>query len=118
MLHRGLVRSPKRARGPPEAYAEALGWAVAACQDDVEAARYLDVLELHSELAETYDRLSRVEDALRHASLGWNARIPIGCWHHFWRGATWSSCGRGIAFRILLLSTRRSIERIPWVPAG
>src|SRR5215210_9580555 len=55
--------------GSPEAYAEALERAVAACQGDAEAARYLDVLELHSELAETYDRLGRVEDALRHADV-------------------------------------------------
>jgi len=55
--------------GPSEAYAEALERAVAACRDDAEAARYLDVLELHCELAETYDRLGRVEDALRHADV-------------------------------------------------
>ncbi len=55
--------------GPPEAYAEALERAVAACQGNVEAASPLDVLELHSELAETYDRLGRVEDALRHADV-------------------------------------------------
>jgi tetratricopeptide (TPR) repeat protein len=55
--------------GPPEAYAEALERAVAACQGDADAARHLDVLELHSELAETYDRLGRVEDALRHADV-------------------------------------------------
>jgi SEC-C motif len=55
--------------GPPEAYAGALERAVAACQGDAEAARYLDVLELHSELAETYDRLGRVEDALRNADV-------------------------------------------------
>ncbi len=54
---------------PPEAYAEVLERAVAACESDAEAAEYLDVLELHSELAETYDRLGRVEDALRHADV-------------------------------------------------
>jgi len=43
--------------------------AVAICQEDAEAADYLDALELHSELAETYDRLGRVEDALRHADV-------------------------------------------------
>src|SRR3954471_22090851 len=59
-----------RARsGPPEAYAEVLERAVAACQGDAQAANYLDVLELHSELVETYDRLGRVEDALRHADV-------------------------------------------------
>jgi hypothetical protein len=55
--------------GPLEAYAGALERAVAACQGDAEASRYLDVLELHSELAETYDRLGRVEDALRNADV-------------------------------------------------
>ena len=65
-----LDREINQARsGPPEAYAEALERAVGACQGDAEAARYLDVLELHSELAETYDRLGRVEDALRHADV-------------------------------------------------
>jgi hypothetical protein len=53
----------------PEAYAEPLERAVAACQGDADAAKYLDVLELHSELAETYDRLGRVEDALRHVDV-------------------------------------------------
>ena len=43
--------------------------AVAACQGDAEAAVYLDVLELHSELVEAYDRVDRVEDALRHADV-------------------------------------------------
>src|SRR5215213_3232680 len=65
-----LDREINQARsGAPEAYAEALERAVAACQGDAHAARYLDVLELHSELAETYDRLGRVEDALRHADV-------------------------------------------------
>jgi hypothetical protein len=65
-----LEREINQARsGAPEAYAEVLEQAVAACQDDAEAASYLDVLELHSELAETYDRLGRVEDALRHADV-------------------------------------------------
>jgi tetratricopeptide (TPR) repeat protein len=65
-----LDREVNRARsGPPEAYAEVLEGAIAACQGDAEAARYLDVLELHSELAETYDRLGRVEDALWHADV-------------------------------------------------
>jgi tetratricopeptide (TPR) repeat protein len=65
-----LGREINRARsGPPEAYAEVLERAVAVCQGDAEAARYLDVLELHSELAEAYDRLGCVEDALRHADV-------------------------------------------------
>ncbi len=53
--------------GPGEAYADVLRRAVDACEADPEAAAYLDVLELHSELAETYDGLGMVEDALRHA---------------------------------------------------
>jgi len=65
-----LNREISRARsGPPEAYAEVLERAVAAFDGDAQAAKYLDVLELHSELAETYDRLGRVEDALRHADV-------------------------------------------------
>ena len=65
-----LDREITRTRsGPPEAYAEALERAVAACDADPAAAEYLDVLEVHSELAETYDRLGRVEDALRHADV-------------------------------------------------
>lgn len=43
--------------------------AIAACEDDAAAAAYLDALELHSELAETYDRLGRVEEALQHADV-------------------------------------------------
>lgn len=54
-------------RGPAEAYVEVLKRAIAACEADPAAAAYLDVLELHSELADTYDRLDMVEDALRHA---------------------------------------------------
>ena len=65
-----LDREIAQARsGPPEAYAEVLERAVAACDADAAAAEYLDVLELHSDLAETYDRLGRVEDALRHADV-------------------------------------------------
>ena len=65
-----LDRDISRARsGPPEAYAEVLERALAACQGDAQAAKHLDVLELHSELAETYDRVGRVEDALRHADV-------------------------------------------------
>ncbi len=57
------------ARGSGEAYAEVLERAIAAGEDDAAAAAYLDVLELHSELIDTYDRLGRVEDALRHADV-------------------------------------------------
>ena len=63
-----LDREIRRAsRGNAEAYAQVLERAIAACDDDPDAAAHLDVLELHSELADTYDRLGRVEDALRHA---------------------------------------------------
>ncbi|SDY87167.1 Tetratricopeptide repeat-containing protein [Modestobacter sp. DSM 44400] len=55
------------AAGPPEAYAQVLERALAACEADPAAEEYLDVLELHDELADAYDRLGRVEDALRHA---------------------------------------------------
>ena len=54
-------------RGPAEAYVEVLNRAIAACEADPAATAYFDVLELHSELADTYDRLGMVEDALRHA---------------------------------------------------
>lgn len=65
-----LDREITQARsGPPEEYAEALTLAIAACESDADAARYLNVLELHSELAETYDRLGRVQDALLHADV-------------------------------------------------
>jgi len=65
-----LDREINKARpGPAEAYAAALERGLAACADDPSAAAYLDVLEMHSELAETYDRLGRVEDALRHADV-------------------------------------------------
>ncbi|MGH3493133.1 MAG: SEC-C metal-binding domain-containing protein [Sciscionella sp.] len=54
-------------RGPAGAYAQVLERAITASEADPAAARYLDVLDLHSELAEAYDQLGRVEDALRHA---------------------------------------------------
>ena len=56
-------------RGPALAYADVLERAIGVCDEDPDAAAYLDVLELHSELAETYDRLGRVEEALRHADV-------------------------------------------------
>lgn len=56
-------------RGPAVAYADVLEHAIAVCGEDPDAAAYLDVLELHSELAETFDRLGRVEEALRHADV-------------------------------------------------
>lgn len=55
------------AAGPPETYARVLERALAACAADPATKEYLDVLELHDEHAEAYDRLGRVEDALRHA---------------------------------------------------
>lgn len=58
------------ASGPPETYAAVLERALSVCDaDPVVAVEYLDTLELHDELAETYDRLGRVEDALRHADV-------------------------------------------------
>jgi tetratricopeptide (TPR) repeat protein len=59
----------KGTAGPPKAYAQVLERALAACEADPAAAEYLDVLELHDELADAYDRLGRVEDALRHADV-------------------------------------------------
>lgn len=57
------------AAGPPETYARVLERALAVCDADPAAGGYLDALELHDELAEAYDRLGRVEDALRHADV-------------------------------------------------
>ena len=55
--------------GPAEDYAEVLERAIATCATDATAAEYLDVVDLHSELAEAYDRLGRIEEALREADL-------------------------------------------------
>ncbi len=50
-----LSANPREAAGgPPEAYAQVLERALAACEADP-AAECLDVLELHDELAEAYD---------------------------------------------------------------
>lgn len=65
-LHAEIRRA---SRGPAEEYADALERAIALCEDDPAAADYLDVVDLHSELAEAYDRLGRVEEALREADL-------------------------------------------------
>ncbi len=65
-----LDREIHRARhGPAEAYADVLERAVAACEVDPAAAALLDRLELHNELAEVYDQLGRVEEALHQADL-------------------------------------------------
>lgn len=56
-------------RGPAEEYAEVLERAIATCEGDAAAGEYLDVVELHSELVEAYDRLGRVEEALHQADL-------------------------------------------------
>lgn len=56
-------------RGPAAEYAEVLERAIATCEADATAAEYLDVADLHSELAEAYDQLGRVEEALREADL-------------------------------------------------
>jgi hypothetical protein len=66
-LHRLDQEIRRAGRGPVEAYVEVLNRAVDACEADPSAAAYLDVLELHSELADSYDRLGMVEHALRHA---------------------------------------------------
>lgn len=65
-----LDREIHRARrGPAEEYAQVLERVIAECEDDGAAAERLDLPELHSELADTYDRLGRVEEALRHAGM-------------------------------------------------
>lgn len=64
----------KASRGPAETYVDVLKRAVAVCEGNAAAAEYLDLLELHSELADTYDRLDMVEDALRHA----DALVDLG----------------------------------------
>ncbi|HET7387805.1 MAG TPA: hypothetical protein VFJ19_14195, partial [Nocardioidaceae bacterium] len=56
-------------RGPAAEYADVLERAIGACEGDAAAAEYLDVVDLHSELAEAYDQLGRVEDALHQADL-------------------------------------------------
>lgn len=65
-LDREIGRAPS---GPAEAHTEVLERALAAFQHDAQAAKYPDLHELHSELAETYDRFGRVEDVLRHADV-------------------------------------------------
>lgn len=57
------------AAGAPETYVRVLEQALAACEADPSAGEYLDELELHDELAEAYDRMGRVADALRHADV-------------------------------------------------
>ena len=59
----------KASRGPAAEYADVLERAIATCKGDPAAADYLDVVDLHSELAEAYDQLGRVEEALREADL-------------------------------------------------
>jgi tetratricopeptide (TPR) repeat protein len=68
-LDRVYRKLREAAAGPPETYARVLERALAACEADPAADEYLDVLELHDELADAYDRLGRVEDALRHADV-------------------------------------------------
>jgi hypothetical protein len=65
-LHAEIRRA---SRGPAEEYANVLERAIATCKGDPAAADYLDVVDLHSELAEAYDQLGRVEEALREADL-------------------------------------------------
>lgn len=68
-LDRVVRELREAAAGPPETYARVLERALASCEADPAAAEHLDVLELHDELAEAYDRLGRVEDALRQADV-------------------------------------------------
>ncbi|WP_206051606.1 SEC-C metal-binding domain-containing protein [Nocardioides ferulae] len=65
-LHAEIRRA---SRGPAEEYANVLERAIATCEGDPAAADYLDVVDLHSELAEAYDQLGRVEEALGEADL-------------------------------------------------
>ncbi len=55
--------------GPAARYAEVLERVLAVCESDPRATAYFDTLELHDELAEAYDQLGRVDDALRHADV-------------------------------------------------
>lgn len=65
-----LDRELRRASdGPDEAYAMVLERALVACAADPVVANELNELELHSELADVYDRMGRVEDALQHADV-------------------------------------------------
>lgn len=68
-LDRLYAEIRRASHGPAEDYAEVLERAIATCEADATAAEYLDVVDLHSELAEAYDRLGRVEEALREADL-------------------------------------------------
>jgi len=65
-LDRDLRRA---ASGPDEDYAAVLVRTLAACAADPVLAEELDELELHSELADVYDRMGRVEDALQQADM-------------------------------------------------
>lgn len=65
-LDRDLRRA---ASGPDEDYAVVLERALEVCAADPMAADELDELELHSDLADVYDRMGRVEDALQHADV-------------------------------------------------
>ena len=68
-LDRVVRELSKAAAGPPEAYARLLERALTLCEADPAADEHLDVLELHDELADAYDRMGMVEDALRHADV-------------------------------------------------
>jgi tetratricopeptide (TPR) repeat protein len=59
----------RAAAGPDEDYAVVLERALAVCAADPAVAEELDELELHSDLADVYDRMDRVEDALQHADV-------------------------------------------------
>ncbi|WP_375503669.1 SEC-C metal-binding domain-containing protein [uncultured Jatrophihabitans sp.] len=59
----------RAASGPDEDYAVVLERALDACAADQVVSEQLNELELHSDLADVYDRMGRVEDALRHADV-------------------------------------------------
>lgn len=59
----------RAASGPDEDYAVVLERALAVCATNPLIAEELDDLELHSDLADVYDRLGRVEEALEQADV-------------------------------------------------
>lgn len=69
--------------GPGAQYAKVLERVLVACESDPRAAGYFDVLEIHSDLADVYDQLGRVDDALLHADIlaaaGWNCSPDPRC---------------------------------------
>ncbi len=80
VLERELVDARS---GPGAQYANVLERVLVACESDPRAAGYFDVLEIHSDLADVYDQLGRVDDALLHADVlaaaGWNCSPDPRC---------------------------------------